>query len=125
MEIDTNKFKSLLESELKLLEGELNTVGRRNPDNPSDWEAVQGETNIDTADRNEVADGIEQYEENSGILKELETRYNNVKLALEKIEGGKYGICEISGEEIELDRLEANPAARTSKAHMNEEVSGT
>ena len=125
MEIDTSKFKSLLESELKLLEKELNTVGRRNPNNPSDREAVQGETNIDTADRNEVADGIEQYEENSGILKELETRYNNVKLALEKIEGGKYGICEISGEEIELDRLEANPAARTSKAHMNEEVSGT
>jgi RNA polymerase-binding transcription factor DksA len=124
MELDTNKFKGLLEEELKKLEEELKSVGRINPTNPSDWEAVQGETNVDPADRNEVADGIEQYEENSAILKELETRFNNVKLALEKIDEGKYGVCEMSGENIELDRLEANPAARTCKAHMNEEVSG-
>ena len=122
MEIDTNKFKTSLEAEMKELETQLSKVGRRNPNNPDDWEAVQGETNVDYADRNEVGDAIEQYEENSAILKELETRYNNVKLALSKIEEGKYGICEISGEEIELDRLEANPAARTCKAHMNDQV---
>ena len=33
--------------------------------------------------------------------------------ALEKIEAGKYGICEVSGEEIEADRLEAYPSAKT------------
>jgi len=123
MKLDTNKFKKELENELQKLEEELSSIGRRKPGNPADWEATQGETNIDTADRNEVADTIEQYEEHSGILKELEIRYNNVKLALTKIEEGKFGICEISGEEIELDRLEANPAARTCKAHIDEEVS--
>ena len=52
------------------------------------------------------------------MLKELEIRYNDIKDALDKIEKNKYGICEVSGEEIEEERLIANPAARTCKAHM-------
>ena len=39
--------------------------------------------------------------------------------ALERIEKGTYGICEVGNEEIEEDRLNANPAARTCKAHLN------
>ena len=42
MELDTNKFKNELEAELQKLESELNTVGRRKPGNPADWEATQG-----------------------------------------------------------------------------------
>lgn len=124
MALDTARYKKELETELKKLEGELQSVGRKNPNNPDDWEPVQGETNIDPADRNELADTIEQYEENSAILKELETRYNNVKRALTKIDEGVFGVCEISGEQIEVDRLDANPAARTCKAHMNDKVPG-
>jgi RNA polymerase-binding transcription factor DksA len=119
--IDTEHFKTKLGKELSLLEEELSTVGRRNPSNPADWEPKPGKIDVMEADRNEAADRIEQYEENSGIVKELEIRYNNVKRALKKIEDGTYGICEISKEEIEIDRLEANPAARTCKAHINEE----
>jgi RNA polymerase-binding transcription factor DksA len=51
----------------------------------------------------------------------LEVRYNEIKSALKKIEEsapGAYGLCEVGGEQIEEDRLEANPAARTCKAHM-------
>lgn len=119
---DTAKFKTKLEEEKKLLENELATVGRRNPSNPADWEATQGETDADTADRNDVADNIEQYEEHSAILKELETRYNHVLGALTHIEEGTYGTCTVGGEQIEADRLEANPAATTCKQHMEEET---
>ena len=51
---------------------------------------------------------------------EIETRYNEVKHALDKIEGypEKYGMCEVSNQPIEHDRLEANPAARTCKKHL-------
>ena len=35
---------------------------------------------------------------------------------------GTYGSCEISGEAIEVERLEANPAARTCKAHIEREA---
>lgn len=117
--INTEHFKEKLLAELKTLETELETVGRKNPRNPADWEAKEGEMNTDTAEEAEVAEGIEQYENNSAVLKQLEIRYNEVKDALAKIDMGTYGICEISGLPIEEDRLEANPAARTDKAHMN------
>jgi RNA polymerase-binding transcription factor DksA len=120
-ETDVQRFKAALLAERSQLEQELERVGRRNPTNPADWEPEPEALDISEADRNETADRIEAYEENSAILKELEARYQAVKLALDKIEQGTFGTCEISGEPIELDRLEANPAARTSKAHMDRE----
>jgi RNA polymerase-binding transcription factor DksA len=118
--IDTEYFKNkLLEEKTKLI-SELKTVARINPDNPNDWEPLPGEKNEDTADANDFAGSIENYEENTALVKELETQLKEVDSALGKIESGKYGFCEISGEEIENDRLEANPAARTCKAHINE-----
>lgn len=117
-DIDTDYFKEKLEEELFLVEKELNNIGRKNPDNKNDWEAEPTLMNEDSADPNETADNIEEFEENTAVLKELEIRYNNIKDTLAKIEEGKFGICEISGEPIEEDRLIANPAARTCKKHM-------
>ena len=119
---NTEKFKGALSEELNTLEGELKTIGRINPSNPNDWEPIPGDIKTGGADKNESADGIEQFRENTEILKELEIRYNSVKLALQKIKEGKFGTCEIGGEEIEEDRLGANPAARTCKAHINEDL---
>ena len=116
--IDTNKFKQRLLDEKVKLEKELLTLGRKNPDNPSDWEAVEPEMNTDTADEEERADAIEVFETNTAILNNLEIQLSDVNSALEKIEKGTYGICEVSGQMIEEDRLEANPAARTAKAFM-------
>lgn len=116
--MNTTHFKERLEAEKAELEAQLRTVGRQNPSNPNDWEAVPSEVGQE-ADPNDQADLIENYEENTAILKDLEIRYNDVKAALEKIDAGTYGICEVSGEPIEEDRLEADPAARTSKAHLN------
>jgi DnaK suppressor protein len=117
--IDTGYFKNKLERELATLEAELKTVGHKNPDNPKDWEPVSGEVDINASDLADIADNIESYESNTAILKPLETQYNDVKAAIEKIKKGGYGICEVGGEPIEAARLEANPAARTCVAHMN------
>lgn len=122
-ETQKNHLKEMLESEKALLEKELATVGRINPENPADWQPVATDMNTVNADENDVADTIEEYENNTAILKQLEIRINEVKGALERMEKGTYGICEISGEPIEIERLEANPAARTSMAHLNEEGS--
>ena len=119
-EIDLNKFKNLLLAEKTKLEEELSSIGRRNPENPIDWEALPSDAQTDSADLNDFADNIEDFETNTAILKQLETQLMDVESALTKIEDGSYGICEISGKEIEIDRLEANPAARTCKAHMND-----
>ena len=55
----------------------------------------------------------------SKIQNQLENRLLDVKRALEKIDNGTYGTCEVSGEQIEETRLDANPAARTSIAHKD------
>jgi RNA polymerase-binding transcription factor DksA len=116
-EIELKKFKDLLLAEQAKLESELSTVGRKNPENPDDWEAKPSYTE-DSADLNDFSDSIENFETNTAILKQLETQLIDVKDALTKIENGTYGFCEVSGEEIEAERLEANPAARTCKSHM-------
>ena len=121
MEIDTKHFKEKLEQELETLTEELQKVGRINPDNKNDWEAKGAEMDIQQADQNERADAIEEYEINRAVLQSLEVRYNNVKGALKKIENGTYGVCEVDGEQIELKRLEANPAATTCTMHLDKE----
>lgn len=120
MKIDTTYFKKKLETERDTLRRELESIAKRNPDNPKDWEAKGAALDIQQADQNERADAIEEYEINAGMLKNIEVRYNEVKAALKRIEDGTYGVCEVGGEPIESDRLEANPAATTCKAHMNE-----
>lgn len=112
------KYQLQIETELKKVEAELKTVGRKNPDNPADWEPIPDKMDISPADDNEVADSIEAYEENTGILKQLEIRFNELQNALKRIADGKYGICEVGGEVIESERLDANPAAMTCKLHM-------
>ncbi len=115
---DTQYFKGLLAKEVDVLEKELASVGRKNPDNASDWEATEKD-DIDPAEDAEVASSMETFENNQGILNQLEKQLNEVKDALVKIENGTYGKCEVCGADIENDRLEANPSAKTCKAHMN------
>lgn len=110
-------FKELLEAELIDLEKSLSTLGRKNPDRQSDWEAVEPD-GTDEAEEGDVAENMEAYENNRATLEQLETRLNEVKTALSNIEDERYGICEVCENEIEMDRLEANPAASTCKAHM-------
>lgn len=116
-EIDLNYFKEKLQKEEKDLLEKLGTVGRINPDNKKDWEAIPGEKDDGTADKNDFADSIEEYEENTAILKQLEIELNEVRDALKRIGDGTYGVCEVNGEKISKERLEANPSARTCKEH--------
>lgn len=120
-EEELKKFKDRLLEEKAQLEGELKSIGRINPNNPADWEPVPGDMDKTEADSNETADGIEEYEGNTAILKQLETRYNLILHALKKFDTKTYGKCEISGKDIEVERLEANPAARTGINHIGEE----
>lgn len=117
--IDTEYFKKKLEKELKTLDTELKSVGHKNPSNPKDWEPGTTDVDVEASDLADTADNIENYELNTAILKPLEKQYNDVKLALDKIRKGAYGVCEIGKEPIEQERLEANPAARTCLKHKD------
>ncbi|MDO8594664.1 MAG: TraR/DksA C4-type zinc finger protein [bacterium] len=117
MTLDTNAFKKKLLTEKALVETELSTVARRNPQNPADWEPKASDAER-PAERDEVADKLESFEENIAIARQLESRLGEIRDALERIENGSYGHCIVCKNEIETDRLGANPAAVTCKAHL-------
>lgn len=114
-------YKELLLAEKTRLEEELPSVGRVNPSEPGGWESTPGDSEqVDTEDDNSLADTLEEFEERNAVEVELESQLIIVKNALERIEAGTFGVCKIGGEEIEADRLEANPSAETCKKHLND-----
>jgi len=119
MELNTQHFKDLLLKESETLEEQLASIGRKNPDDAEDWEAVATDLDEDNADEFDVAEDKENFDNNKAELDQLEIQLNEVKSALQRIEDGEYGKCEICDKGIEEDRLEANPSAKTCKEHMN------
>lgn len=115
---DTAPYKKKLEEEKARLESELSSIGRRNPTNPADWEALPDDTGTES-DESDTAENIEGYAANTSILNELEIRYNHVLAALRRIDEGTYGVCTVGGEKIAAARLGADPAAATCTVHMN------
>lgn len=118
--IDITHFKEKLEAEKKLVEGDLRGVGRVNPQNSRDWEATPPSIAAMSADKTEIAEQMEEFEERSSVEVELENKLRSIKRALDKIKNNTYGICEKGGEQIEKARLEATPAATTCIKHLND-----
>ncbi len=122
MAIEIQKLKGMLLEERARLEKELSDLGIMDPET-GDWGAYQKEPGeADVSDKNDAADFDEGFLTRANTLGEIEKRYLDVKNAIDKIEraDGTYGVCEKSGQKIEEDRLEANPAARTCKEYMND-----
>ena len=117
---DTEQFKNILLAEKSELEKELAGIGRKSTSAAGGWEATAGGMEVDAADENEVADKLEELEENVGIVSQLDKQLIDTIIALERIEQGTYGICEVCGNPIEMERLQANPSARTSIKHAHE-----
>lgn len=120
---DTNTYKTKLEAQLQELLKELSLVGIHDPTNPQNWIAIPDGVDAHEADTDVTADVVEDWDERQALMATLETRYNDITRALEKIATGVYGVCELCGLPIEPDRLDANPAARTDKTHMDDEGS--
>lgn len=117
-EATKQKLKKRLEDEQVVLEESLAKIATRNPSNPNDWVPAKGDSGEFGADRNDNSDIIEEMHDSNASLNELEGQLNLVRAALERLDSGAYGICAVGGEEIEIERLEANPSATTCKAHM-------
>lgn len=115
---DIQYFKDKLEKEKQVLLGELESIGKKDTHTVGGWDATAGKMEVDPADENELADKFEELEDNESIVNQLDKQLEEVNNALERIANDKYGVCEVSGEEIEKTRLEANPSARTCMKHM-------
>lgn len=119
-EHNINQLREQLEQEKMNLIQELKSLGKIQ-DQCGLWvhEHTLDTESADDADMNIQADYKESMLENAAETNVLEHRYADVLRALTKIETGTYGICEISGEPIEIERLQADPSARTCINHKD------
>ena len=115
--LDKKKIKEKLEKERDILIEELRDMGKLNTET-NEWEAIPEELNFPESDQNDMADRFEDFEARSSMLKTLEPRLNNILKALKELPKESFGKCEVCKKDIEQDRLDANPAARTCKKHL-------
>ena len=116
---DTN-HKAALEAALAQVTTELKTIAILEPET-GDWVVRPDADGLRETDENSEADSFEETDERQATLADLETTYRNINRALQKIEGGNFGLCEICNAAIEADRLAFLPAARTCKEHRDDE----
>lgn len=117
--MNTEKYKEKLLSEKTSAEEDISLIAKK--DEHGDWEAVP-ETEIinqEVPDEADMAERSEDYEERTIKVNSLEKKIKNIEIALEKIEKGEYGICEVCGKKIEAERLDINPSAATCTVCMN------
>ena len=107
-EQDLATLRQKLIDELTILEGDLSEIAVLKDDN---WTAVSDTEGYDNDDERQRS---VEYIRRRTKVESLEGRFNNIKKALEGMKTGTYGICEVSGKDIEIERLMANPAARTN-----------
>ncbi|MBI5644689.1 TraR/DksA C4-type zinc finger protein [Candidatus Kaiserbacteria bacterium] len=115
---ELEELRRALEVEKEDLEEELASHGRIQNET-GDWQGASIGFEGEGSDPNDVADQIEELATNVPLVEELEERHRDVSDALEKMDEGTYGICEVSNEPIPLERLKANPAARTTIEHAD------
>lgn len=110
--------KTLIEAEIRMVEGELSSVAQPDPARPGEWIAKREDLDTDKADELETAEDLEEMEGHEAIVDKLEMRLHDLRHALARIKNGTYGKCEDCQKPIEAGRLSANIAASTCVAHM-------
>jgi RNA polymerase-binding transcription factor DksA len=117
--LDKKKIKEKLEIERDILLGQIRDIGKLNPET-NEWEAIPEERDSRESDQNDMADRFEDFEARSVMIKALEARLNDILSALKGLNRESFGRCEVCKGEIEMARMEVNPAARTCKKHLNQ-----
>ncbi len=117
--MNTEHFKGKLQEELSLLTRQLSDIAAKDPVTGL-WAARAADMDTATPQQepNEAADKIEELDERGEEVSTLSARLADVERALEHIEAGTYGLCEVCNKAIDEERLEVNPAARTCTEHM-------
>ena len=105
-----SELEQQLLGEKEKLEGSLARIAK--PVNKKDGDY---ETSFDELgdDREDNATEVDVYSGNVSVETSLETQLQDVIDALERIKAGTYGKCSNCGKEISVERLRANPAAKT------------
>lgn len=115
--LDKKKIKEKLEKEKNLLLEQMKDMGKLNSET-NEWEAIPEELEFPQSDQNDMADRFENFEARSSMMKTLQPRLADILKALKNLNRESFGKCEVCKKDIEMTRLEANPAAKTCKRHL-------
>jgi RNA polymerase-binding transcription factor DksA len=106
-ETTESSLRGRLEDEADQLQSQLRELGR-------DESSLDYDDNF--ADSGQVA---AEQGENQALAARLRDQLDDVELALQKLDDGKYGKCEVCGNQIGEARLEAMPATRFCIEHAD------
>lgn len=109
-QITLKELENLLLEEKENLEENLSRIARPIDKTEGDYEASFDELGTDREDN---ATEVDQYSDNLPVEAALEQKLHETIAALERMGQGTYGICENCHKEIDIDRLRANPSAKT------------
>ena len=115
--LDKKKIKEKLEKERDVLLEQMKGMGKFDKET-GEWETIPEELEFPETDENDKADRFEDFEARTSMMRTLEPRLNNILKALKGLNRESFGKCEICKKDIEMSRLEVNPAARTCKKHL-------
>lgn len=115
--LNKKKIKEKLEEERDLLLKQMKDIGKLNKKS-GEWDATPEELEFPESDENDKADIFENFETRSSMMRTLEQRLNNILESLKGLNKESFGKCKICKKDIEVARLEANPAAQTCKKHL-------
>lgn len=109
--IDTVEFRKRLEEEKARLLHAVGFLERENPGSISDelGELAEGGSDNHLAD---TATAMYDRELDEGLEEGAKTTLVEIDAALQRIEAGTYGICEVCGKPIGVERLSAIPWTR-------------
>ena len=112
--LDLDKFRTQLEQMRDALRDELGELQEETAN--VDQTEGYGVKNHPAEDATELF----SRERNLAVSSDLRQELADVEHALERIGDGRYGLCEVCGEPINPERLEARPAATLCIRHQRE-----
>ena len=115
------ELKQKLLTEKKILERELSSIATPDPKMKGDWDTrfpnMGEKSDFASGALEERGDEIEEYTTELSEEYSMESRLKEVNAALAGMQKGTYGKCAKCGEDIPLERLQANPAAAADIKH--------
>lgn len=104
-----SEMKEKLLAEKQQLEEKLATLGKRGGGEGAKYATTWQEYGDKEEDN---ASEVEEYSASLGLGQTFETELQEVNIALQRMEEGKYGVCEACGNQIDEKRLHIRPMSR-------------